>query len=216
MSTVDAALPPASTQIDYLALGDSYSIGEGVPEAGRWPVQLARRLRADGIALARPQIIARTGWSTAELAAAIDAAAPLGAHGFVSLLIGVNDQYRGYAAADYRTQFDTVLARAIGLAGARPQRVLVLSIPDWGVTPFARQQGRDAGRVARELDACNAAAAAACAAREVAFVDITAFSRAHGAELDMLADDGLHPSTAMYRAWVELALPTARELLLGS
>lgn len=204
--------------MSYLALGDSYTIGEGVPEAGRWPLQLAAALRDEGIALAEPQIIARTGWTTDELSAAIDAAQPQAPFAFVSLLIGVNNQYRGRDVAEYRDQFSALLERAIALAGGRADRVLVLSIPDWGVTPFAaaqyaQQRGRDGARIARELDGYNAAARAVCAANGVAFVDITPVSRARGDEAAMLVDDGLHPSAAMYAQWTALALPVARQLL---
>lgn len=197
----------------YLALGDSYTIGEGMPEAGRWPMQLAGALRADGIALADPRIIAATGWTTDELSAAIDAAEPLGQWDFVSLLVGVNNQYRGRSVADYRGEFRGLLQRAIKFAGGRADRVLVLSIPDWGATPFAVQQGRDRAQIAAELDAYNAAAKALCAEHGVAFVDITTASRDHGGDVEMLADDGLHPSAAMYARWTALALPVARELL---
>lgn len=200
-------------ELRFLALGDSYTIGEGIDEAGRWPVQLAMALRAEGIPVADPRIIATTGWTTDELDAAITAQEPLGEYGFVSLLIGVNNQYRGRPVDEYRVQFAALLWRAIGFAGNRPDRVLVLSIPDWGVTPFARQQGRDRGQIARELDAYNLAAAEACRQRGVAFVDITAVSRAHGGETAMLADDGLHPSAAMYAEWTKLAFPVAHRLL---
>ena len=197
----------------FLALGDSYTIGEGVEADGRWPVQLARALRAQGVALADPRIIATTGWTTDELSAAIDAAAPPDDFALVSLLIGVNNQYRGRALDEYRAQFDALLARAAGFAGGRAGRVLVLSIPDWGATPFAAGSGRDLAAIARELDAFNAAAQALCAGRGVAFVDIAPVSRARGAEPAMLAGDGLHPSAAMYAQWARLALPQARRLL---
>ncbi|HRN62554.1 MAG TPA: SGNH/GDSL hydrolase family protein [Luteimonas sp.] len=197
----------------YLALGDSYTIGEGVAEDGRWPLQLARALREDGIALADPRIIATTGWTTDELSAAIDAAEPLGAFDFVSLLVGVNNQYRGRAVDEYRDQFDALLARATGFTAGRPDRVLVLSIPDWGVTPFALESGRDRDQIAAELDAYNLAARHACATRGIAFVDITPASRALGGARRMLAEDGLHPSAAMYAEWTRLALPVARRLL---
>jgi lysophospholipase L1-like esterase len=206
-----SALP--QPQLSWLALGDSYTIGEGVAADGRWPQQLARALREDGIALADPRIIATTGWTTDELATAIDAAEPLGAWDFVSPLIGVNNQYRGRAAGEYAHEFAALLERAIGFAGGRRERVLVLSIPDWGVTPFAAASGRDVAQVARELDAYNTAAAALCARQGVAFVDVTAASRAHGGALAMLAADGLHPSAAMYALWTALALPVARGLL---
>ena len=200
--------------ISYLALGDSYTIGEGVDEAGRWPVQLAARLRASGIAIDDPRIIATTGWTTDELAAAMDAAEPLGDWDFVSLLIGVNNQYRGRSVDDYAGEFDRLLHRALALVGGRADRVLVLSIPDWGVTPFARESGRDLRQIADELDAYNATTHAICAAQGVAFVDITAISRA-GNGPDMLAADGLHPSAAQYTRWADAALPAAQRLLAG-
>ena len=206
----------ANGRLSYLALGDSYTIGEGVAESARWPVQMARALRARGIALDDPRIIAKTGWTTGELDAALDAAEPLGRWDFVSLLIGVNNQYRGLAVADYAREFAALLARATGYAGGRGDRVLVLSIPDWGVTPFAFAQGRDRARIAEELDGFNAAARATCALRGVAFVDVTGVSRALGGAPAMLADDGLHPSAAMYGEWAELALPVARARLAGA
>lgn len=202
--------------IRYLALGDSYTIGEGIDEPGRWPLQLAARLRADGLALEPPRILARTGWTTDELSAAMDAAEPLGQWDLVSLLIGVNNQYRGLPLADYTRGFDALLARAVALAGARAGRVLVLSIPDWGVTPFARRELRSPRRIAAELDACNAAAAELCRARGIAFVDITGISRDGGDAPAMLADDGLHPSAVQYARWAEAALPVARALLAGA
>jgi lysophospholipase L1-like esterase len=200
----------------YLALGDSYTIGEGVPEDGRWPVLLARALRAEGIALEDPRVIATTGWTTDELAGAIDAAEPLGEWDFVSLLIGVNNQYRGRDLGNYRDEFGALLLRAIAFAGGRVDRVLVLSIPDWGVTRFGAGSGRDLGHVSRELDAFNAAAREICAVHGVVFVDITPVSRELGAEPAMLADDGLHPSAAMHALWAARALPVARRLLAGA
>jgi len=206
------ATAPA-TALSFLALGDSYTIGEGVPESGRWPVQLAAKLREEGIALADPRIIATTGWTTDELAWGIDGAEPLGEWDFVTLLIGVNNQYRGRSAIDYRGEFETLLQRALRCARGRADRVLVLSIPDWGITPFVKTTQATPEQVAAELDAYNAAALNACEAHGVAFVDITPVSRERGAEPDMLADDGLHPSAAMYTLWTALALPAARTLL---
>ncbi|MGH8074807.1 MAG: SGNH/GDSL hydrolase family protein [Lysobacter sp.] len=202
------------TALTYLALGDSYTIGEGVASGERWPVRLTLALRDEGVPLEFPRTLATTGWTTDELSTAMDAAQPpLGRYDFVSLLIGVNNQYRGRGVGDYRGEFHELLRRAIRLASDRSDRVLVLSIPDWGVTPFAATQGRDAAQVAAELDAYNAAAAELCAQHGVAFVDITDTSRAHGAEKAMLVDDGLHPSAAMYELWAGHALPVARELL---
>ena len=203
--------------LSYLALGDSYTIGEGIDDGGRWPLQLAAALRASGIAIADPRIIATTGWTTDELSAAMDAAEPLGEWDFVSLLIGVNNQYRGRSVDDYLGEFARLLRRSITLAGGRADRVLVLSIPDWGVTPFAFAfaGGRDAQAIATDLDAYNAAASDVCKAQGVAFVDITAISREDGDATVMLADDGLHPSAAQYTRWARQAFPVAAALLAG-
>ncbi|MDG2540004.1 SGNH/GDSL hydrolase family protein [Dyella jiangningensis] len=194
----------------YLALGDSYSIGEGVPEARRWPTQLATRLRAEGVALDDPLIVATTGWTTDELSEAMDATTFIPPYDLVSLLIGVNNQYRGRGADDYRGEFHRMLARAINLAGDRADRVLVLSIPDWGVTPFAVSSGRDVAQIARELDVYNAIAADEAKAAGAHWVDITGISRETP---ELLAEDGLHPSAAQYALWMEAALPTARRIL---
>src|SRR5688572_1532241 len=203
-----ASQAPALT---YLALGDSYTIGESVPAESRWPVQLARALREEGLALDEPRIIANTGWTTDELEWGIDSAEPLGTFDFVSLLIGVNNQYRNRSAVAYRGEFHTLLQRAIRYAHGRADRVLVLSIPDWGVTPFARDDKRDPATIGAEIDAFNAAARDVCEHEGVAFVDITPCAREHGAT--MLASDGLHPSAEMYTLWTQQALPVARSLL---
>jgi lysophospholipase L1-like esterase len=213
MTTTASHTTALVPELRYLALGDSYTIGEAIDEAGRWPMQLAKALRAEGIPVADPRIIATTGWTTDELDAAITAQEPLGEHDFVSLLVGVNNQYRGRSVEEYRVQFAALLWRAIGFAGNRPERVLALSIPDWGVTPFAQQENRDRDQIARQLDAYNLAAREACLQRGVAFVDITGVSRARGSEAAMLADDGLHPSAAMYAEWTKLAFPVAHQLL---
>ncbi len=200
--------------LTYLALGDSYTIGEGIASADRWPVRLTLALRGEGVPLEFPRTLATTGWTTDELSAAMDRATPpLGVYEFVSLLVGVNNQYRGRSAADYRGEFLGLLQRAIALAGDRAARVMVLSIPDWGVTPFAERDARDAATIASELDAYNAVAAELCEAHGVAFVDITGISREHGGDPSMLVEDGLHPSAAMYGLWVRQALPVARGLL---
>ena len=129
-------------QLRYLALGDSYTIGEGVAEDERWPVQLATKLRTQGIPLENPEIIAKTGWTTDELAAGIDKARPRGPYDFVSLLIGVNDQYRGRCLDEYRQQFGDLLQRAIAFSAGDASRVLVVSIPDWSLTLIQRSQSR--------------------------------------------------------------------------
>lgn len=197
----------------YLALGDSYTIGEGIDAEDRWPVRLTDTLRSEGRAIDAPQIVATTGWTTDELDAGIDAAAPVGPFDLVSLLIGVNDQYRGRDVTAYAPAFSALLERAIDFAGGNAAKVFVLAIPDWGVTPFGAHSGRDTGAIARELDAYNACAASICAARNVAFVDIGPVSRTRGGESVMLADDGLHPSAMLHALWTALALPVARRVL---
>lgn len=206
-----SSLSASAAELRYLALGDSYTIGESVPESARWPVQLAQRLRADGFAVAPPHLIATTGWTTDELSAAMDASEPLGEWDLVSLLIGVNNQYRGRDPENFRGEFTTLLDRAIRLARGDARRVFVLTIPDWGLTPFGAASGRDAARIARELDAYNAVVAEEARRRGVALVDIVPVSRSRGAE--WVAADGLHPSAALYEAWTSLAWPVARGLL---
>ena len=202
--------PAACEPLRWLALGDSYTIGEGVEEAGRWPLQLAQGLRARGIEIESPRIIATTGWTTDELSAAMDQAEPLGRWDLVSLLIGVNNQYRGRPVDNFRGEFERLLQRAIRLAGRR-ERVFVLTIPDWGVTAFAAD--RDRARIAAELDAHNAVIREVCAAQAVAVVDIAPASRARGGEPAMQAADGLHPSATLYGLWSAQALPVVSGLL---
>ncbi|MBP1473989.1 SGNH/GDSL hydrolase family protein [Frateuria sp. MAH-13] len=192
--------------LHYLALGDSYTIGEAVPATGRWPAQLVRQLRARGVAIDDPQIIAVTGWTTDELCAGMDAATLTPPYDLVTLLIGVNNQYRGRSAGTYRTQFSGLLRRAVGLAGGRPSRVVVVSIPDWGVTRFAREQGRDPAPIAHALDVYNAIARDEAGRAGARWVDITPLSRRHP---DMVAADGLHPSAEQYALWTDAILPVA-------
>jgi lysophospholipase L1-like esterase len=198
-------------KMGYLALGDSYTIGEGVPERDRWPVQLAALLRERGHDFGEPQIVARTGWTTDELSAAIDRADPRGPYDLVSLLIGVNNQYRGRSAEQYRAEFAALLQRAIGFAGGDAGRVIVLSIPDWGVTPFAA--GRDRARIAAEIDAFNAINRQETERLGARYVDITPQSRAAGSDPSFLAPDGLHYSGRTYGEWARLALPAATAAL---
>ena len=197
----------------FLALGDSYTIGEGVATEERWPAQLARRLRAQGLAIGEPEVIARTGWTTDELATAIDAAAPQPPHALVSLLIGVNNQYRGRPLDEYAAQFGALLATAIAQAGGESGRVVVVSIPDWGTTGFARAEGRDAAAIALAIDAFNAVARDATLGAGAAFVDVTTVSREAGDAPAMLVADALHPSAAQYALWVEEILPAAMRAL---
>jgi lysophospholipase L1-like esterase len=205
----------------YLALGDSYTIGESVSPGERWPAILAGLLRGAGRPVGVPTIVATTGWTTDELDRAIDEAESAGGvagrYQLVTLLIGVNNQYRGRPLDEYRHQFSGLIQRAIGFAGGRPGRVVVLSIPDWGHTPFAREAAasdpRRAGPVvASEIDAFNAVGREETVAAGATWVDITPLSRAHPNEI---AADGLHPSGAQYARWAEAALPAALDALNG-
>lgn len=198
----------------FLALGDSYTIGEGVAPGERWPVQLAARLRDDGVDVADPRIVATTGWTTDELSAAMETADFTPPYALVTLLIGVNNQYRGRGVDEYRAQFRDLLQRAIQLAGGIAAHVIVASIPDWGVTPFAARKGRDAAAVAREIDAFNAIASAEAAGSGAVRIDVTAISRAPESRQELVGD-GLHPSGAQYARWVEAVLPVARVILTG-
>ena len=193
----------------FLALGDSYTIGEKVDSAARWPVQLARSLRAAGVNLGDPRIVAKTGWTTDELRAGIEKAGLEGTYALVALLIGVNNQYRGRPAEEYREQFRTLLGEAIGYAGGKAVRVIALSIPDWGVMPFA--QGRDRATISREIDQFNAIAKEESERAGAKWVDITSASRTKNDGWS--ASDGLHPSGAQYAAWAALALEPAKKAL---
>jgi lysophospholipase L1-like esterase len=196
--------------LHFLALGDSYTIGEAVPAVARWPVVLVKRLRQTGVVIDDPHIVAVTGWTTDELAHGMDEATLGSAYDLVTLQIGVNNQYRGRTAADYRREFSRLLARAIALAGNRPARVVVVSIPDWGVTRFAREQGRDPAVIAAALNLFNASAQqqADCAGSH--FIDITTISRLVPHEL---ASDGLHPSAAQYARWAVAIEPVILTML---
>jgi lysophospholipase L1-like esterase len=193
--------------VRYLALGDSYTIGAGVAPAERWPVQLAAQLRANGLIVAEPLIIARTGWTTDELMAGIERQQPQGPFDLVSLLIGVNDQYRGRGADAYRQKLRQLLHSAITYAGGHPAHVIVLSIPDWSVTPFAAGQQRAA--IAAAIDHFNAINRQETAQAGAHYVDVTPVTRQALQDASLLATDGLHPSGKMYTQWVELVLPIA-------
>jgi lysophospholipase L1-like esterase len=190
----------------FLALGDSYTIGESVAANERWPVILAERL-----GLPEPQIVARTGWTTDELHAAIDEANPVGPFDLVTLLIGVNDQYRGRDAQSYRGEFAILLRRAIAFAGGDAARVVVVSIPDWGVTPFASD--RDRNQIAAEIDRFNFVNREEAGRTGAQYADIVEVSRQAQYDPELTAPDRLHPSAAMYRRWVDTILPAARVAL---
>lgn len=192
---------PQPQDTRYLALGDSYTIGESVAEEGRFPNQLAKEL-----GIAAPRIIAKTGWTTDELNAAIDAANVTGTYDLVTLLIGVNNQYRGRDAEEYRRELAALLQRAIGFAGGDAKKVVVVSIPDWGVTPFA--EGRDRAKIATEIDRYNAVNREEASRAGAKYADITPISR--GNDPALVAPDGLHPSAKQYGEWAKVIARNAR------
>ena len=194
---------------DCLALGDSYTIGEGVTRDESWPLVLSSLLATRTSRLGTTEIIATTGWTTDELMAAIEAEQPSGPFELVTLLIGVNDQYRGRTPSEYRTGLVPLLERAVVLAGDDAGHVLAISIPDWGLTPFA--EGRDRAAIAREIQEFNAVAAEAAARAGCRWADIRAAQDADRGTL--LVADALHPSARAYEAWASALLPFARAAL---
>ncbi len=197
-------------KIRYLALGDSYTIGESVDEPERWPNQLADFLKAGGIPT-EVSIIARTGWTTNELWDGVQAQKINPPYDLVSLLIGVNNQYRGYDIKEYRDQFVFLLNKSIEYAGGNSKRVIVLSIPDWGVTPFAR--GQDGKQIAKDIDAFNAVNREETEKVGAYYVDVTPISREAVYDSALVAGDGLHPSGKMYLEWTKLAYLAALKAL---
>ncbi|QEM07481.1 SGNH/GDSL hydrolase family protein [Mucilaginibacter rubeus] len=185
--------------LTYLALGDSYTIGQSVPPEQAFPNQLANQLQ--GIKVNTPTIIARTGWTTDQLIEAIDQSSiKSNTYDVVTLLIGVNDQYDGLSQENYRIKFEQVLNTAIKFAGGISEHVFVLSIPDYGVTPFA--QGQDAV-IAPEIDQFNDINREISENAKVNYVEITGISKLAANDLTLLATDGLHPSGKMYGMWVD-------------
>ncbi len=189
----------------YLALGDSYTIGEQVPMKENFPHQLADLLRKEQVDVADPVIIAKTGWTTDELAESIREHNITDTFSFVTLLIGVNNQYRGRDLDNYKQEFTQLLNNAIAFAGGDANRVFVVSIPDWGVTPFA--EGKDRAQVAKEIDKYNAAKQAITEEKKCHFTEITESTRRNGNNALYLADDKLHPSGREYEIWATKLLP---------
>jgi lysophospholipase L1-like esterase len=191
--------------ITYLAIGDSYTIGEQVPAKDNFPNQVYSLMKKEYPEFAEPRIIAKTGWTTDELETGIvnaNKVEPLqNRYDFVSLLIGVNNQYRGRTVNNYTPEFEALLKKAIHFAGDKAERVVVVSIPDWGVTPFA--EGRDRKQIATEIDAYNAANKKKAEQYNVHYIDITPWTREAANDNSLLAADGLHPSGKEYRRWSE-------------
>ena len=189
----------ASLARTYLALGDSYTIGEGVPLFESFPYQVVQLLRKSGHNFHAPEIIAKTGWSTDELIEGIHSTLLQPTYDFVTLLIGVNNQYRGRSIEEYSPQFEQLLIRAIEFCGDHPSHVIVLSIPDWGATPFAAD--RDQKKIAGEINAFNAVNKNIATQYKAHYIDITPGTRASAKDESMLTADKLHPSGKEYFQW---------------
>lgn len=205
----------AQEEYSYLALGDSYTIGESVEADKTWSAVLSQNLRKRGVNIVLEKVVATTGWTTDELLTAIDSDSSSlnDAFDVVSLLIGVNNQYRGYSVKQYQVEFEILLKRAIDLAGKKASRVFVVSIPDYGITPFAKENGKNAGVICKELAEYNKIAKNISDAYGVVFFDITPISLKAIWDKDLIADDKLHPSAKMYADWAEYIAPGVYQLL---
>lgn len=197
----------------YLALGDSYTVGESVKQMESFPYQLSVSLNAMGIKVSSPVIIAKTGWTTSDLQSALNTSSLQPKFDIVTLLIGVNNQYRGNSPDVYREEFKKLLQRAIDLSGGKKDHVFILSIPDWGVTPFGLQSGRGQGNIASEIDLFNSINKEESLNMGLSYTDITPDSRKAGTDRELIASDGLHPSGKMYLDWVKALLPKVKNIL---
>lgn len=186
---------------DYLALGDSYTIGESVLESERWPNQLAEVLKGTTLEVETVTIIAKTGWTTAELINGIESKKNTNQYDLVSLLIGVNNQYRGQSLERFETELIQLIKTALKYSKNGAQGVFLVSIPDWGVTPFAKD--RDVKKIALEIQAFNKVIQKQANEFKLPFIDITSISKEAKTDLSLLAPDELHPSGKMYNFWVQ-------------
>ncbi|CAN5182356.1 SGNH/GDSL hydrolase family protein [soil metagenome] len=209
MGTTQPQSTTPTANMTFLALGDSYTIGQSVEPMFRFPVQTTALLRNLSINFSEADIIATTGWTTNDLLNAIAAAPPKKDYSVVTLLIGVNNQYQGKSIEEYKTQFRQLLMQSIEYAAGNRKHVFVLSIPDYSVTPFAA--GRDRAKIAAEIDAFNAANKNISIELGVNYLDITGISRENDPEL--IASDGLHPSSKQYGRWAALLAPLIQSKL---
>ena len=189
----------------YLALGDNYTFGEGISKKHIWPKQLVDSLKKRNIFLSEPKIIAKTGWTTDELKNAINDSSLDYPYDWVSLLIGVNNQYKGRDIEEFKVQFESLLLEAIAFSGNRKERVFVISLPDWGSMPFAKDQ--DPNKIAVEINKFNQVIYEVCAFENIKFIDITPISRKIYSNPNWIAKDSLHPSKEQYSKWVEKIIP---------
>jgi lysophospholipase L1-like esterase len=183
----------------WLALGDSYTIGEGVPLHESFPYQTVQLLRQSGWHMQAPEIVAKTGWTSFELAEHLLHTKLNEQYDFVTLLIGVNNQYRGLPLKDFENDLEFLLKKAIHFSGDKPQHVIVISIPDWGVTPFAAD--RDSNAIALAIDKFNNICASKAAAHQIHFITITAETRLAKDDVSLLATDQLHYSGKAMHHW---------------
>jgi lysophospholipase L1-like esterase len=211
---MSSATTPGNSQAmikqKYLALGDSYTIGESVEVSDRFPIQLTNQLKSQGFDIEDPQIIAKTGWTTDELIQAIEEEAPSNDFDLVTLLIGVNNQYRGRDIDNYIKEFQVLLNKAVEFAKGDKNRVIVLSIPDYGVTPFGQKKGQQG--IAEEIDQYNAINREISEQSGVNYIDITEISREALTKRYLIAKDDLHPSGEMYGLWVDEMMPLVLEI----
>ncbi len=204
--TTDTTTKVANTNtLHYLALGDSYTIGQSVDLAQSFPFQLKTSLGMQGYVVADPKIIAVTGWTTTDLINAITQASLAQKYDIVTLLIGVNNQYQGKSQTQYRTEFIQLLNTAIAFANGNKQRVFVLSIPDYSVTPFASSS--DKAKIASDIDQFNAINLYESTNAGVNYLNITDISRQATTDPSLIAIDYLHPSAKMYSLWVARLAP---------
>ena len=198
-----------------LSLGDSYTIGEGVITEESFPFLTTQLLRERGVHFGNPDVVAKTGWTTDELMSAVMERKQIGLlrnkYDVVTLLIGVNNQYRGRQVSEFENEFRLLLEEAIHFAGGRSDHVIVLSIPDWGRTPFA--EDRDRVQISREIDLFNASVSNVANAKNIKFIDITPGTRLHASEVDFLAADGLHPSSKEYKLWANQLVPLIEAMM---
>ena len=202
----------AKDTLKYLALGDSYTIGQSVLETDRFPIQLKNALQKEGVLINSSKIIAKTGWRTDNLSAAMDAAKLENNWDMVTLLIGVNNQYQGQDVSQYELPFRTLLERGVTLAKGKKNRVFVISIPDYAYTPYGINSGKEK-QISTAIDSYNAVNQQVAKELGVTYFNITPISREGLKDPDLVASDGLHPSGKMYSRWVDLMLGEVKKQL---